>query len=66
MLFRAALVGYTAVGRVAFGSSGPPPPRPEREEDYNGLPMISVAVFFVSGKQEAAMVSLDRWINLAE
>lgn len=36
------------------------------EEDYNGLPMISVAVFFVSGKQEAAMVSLDRWINLAE
>lgn len=41
-----------------------PPTR--RRRDYNGLPMISVAVFFVSGKQEAAMVSLDRWINLAE
>lgn len=31
-----------------------------------GLPMISVAVFFVSGKREPAMVSLDRWLNLAE
>lgn len=60
------MVGYTAVGRVAFGSSGALEER-EREEDHNGLPMISVAVFFVSGKQEAAMVSLvDRWINLAE
>lgn len=31
-----------------------------------GLPMISVAVFFVSAKQEPAVVSLDRWLNLAE
>lgn len=33
---------------------------------HNRLPMISVAVFFVSAKQEPAMVSLDRWLNLAE
>jgi len=35
-------------------------------DGHNGLPMISVAVFFVSAKQESAMVSLDRWLNLAE
>ncbi|RLU23527.1 hypothetical protein DMN91_003732 [Ooceraea biroi] len=45
--------------------------RPSREpgrgiEGTMGLPMISVAVFFVSAKQESAMVSLDRWLNLAE
>ncbi|KAG7198356.1 hypothetical protein KM043_005748 [Ampulex compressa] len=45
--------------RISPRSGGP-------EERHNGLPMISVAVFFVSGKQEPAMVSLDRWLNLAE
>jgi len=39
---------------------------PARIVEHNGLPMISVAVFFVSAKQEPAMVSLDRWLNLAE
>lgn len=49
-----------SVSRAAlFGS-------PARLAGHNGLPMISVAVFFVSAKQEPAMVSLDRWLNLAE
>lgn len=51
------------VGRRHRSESGPSPRvwRPQW-----GLPMISVAVFFVSAKQEPAVVSLDRWLNLAE